>query len=124
MEQALQDFERLENLMNFDEGWPGLPPSPAMDMRDDENHYLVAFSVPGLGAPELTVTLEGRLLTISGGSQARGHSQSVSFTKRVLLPGPVSHAGEAQAFLTNGILRVMVPKADLMRVDARPRRLL
>jgi HSP20 family molecular chaperone IbpA len=124
IERAFNDIERLEDLMDFDKGWPVLRPSPAMDMRDDENHYLVAFSVPGLDAPELTVVLEGRLLTISGESQARDHHQSISFTKRVWLPGPVAHAKQAQARLTNGILRVMVPKADLMPQESSPMRLL
>ena len=124
IEQAFRDMERLDDLKNFDKVWPVLRPSPAMDMRDDEDHYLVAFSVPGLDAPELTVTLNGRLLTISGESQARDQYQSVTFSKRVWLPGPVQHAKQAQARLTNGILRVMVPKADLMPQDSAPMRLL
>jgi len=124
IELAFHDMERLDDLMDFDKVWPVLRPSPAMDMRDDENHYLVAFSVPGLDAPELTVTLNGRLLTISGESQPRDQYQTVTFSKRVWLPGPVQHAKQAQARLTNGILRVMVPKADVMPRDSVPMRLL
>ena len=112
--QAMGEFERMERFINFDDGWPLLAPSPTMDMRQMADAYVVDFSLPGLDPSKINVSLEGRLLTVSGVTAARTRQSSVQggqrFEQAVLLPGAVEADGEARAVMTNGVLRVIVPR--------------
>jgi HSP20 family molecular chaperone IbpA len=58
------------------------------------------------------VRLDDRLLTLVAtvDSPGGGHSR---FQQRVLLPGEVDGGGRAIVVLTNGFLRVSVPRADI-----------
>ncbi|NIT53216.1 MAG: hypothetical protein GWO41_10855, partial [candidate division Zixibacteria bacterium] len=58
------DFMELDSLFNIDEGWPMVAPSPTMDMRELDTHYLVTFSLPGLQADDVGVRIDGRILTV------------------------------------------------------------
>jgi len=114
-EQAMSDFEQMESFMrHLDDGWESAAASPAMDMREEPGRYVVVFSLPGLDRSNITVNLEGRLLTVSSKTtdQARSHFSTYSFERRVLLPGPVKEGTQAQATLSNGVLRVRVPKGS------------
>ena len=106
-EQAVRDLDRLRYL---DRGWDALISSPSMDMRDRGDNYLVTFCVPGVDASQVDVLLKGRLLTVDVpvGSAQGGRFQM--FRRRVQLPGSVGPCESASAVLTNGVLRIMVPK--------------
>ena len=125
MDNFMQDFRALENSMHFDEGWTALGRSPALDMQDAGRNYVVMCSLPGLDDTDINVTLEGRLLTIVGqsSSSARHPFETVQFERRVLLPGPVG-GDDAAAMLTNGMLRIVVPKAEQMPQVAQLTRLM
>lgn len=113
-EQAMSEFEQMESFMrHLDDGWAAAAPLPAMDMREEPDRYVVLFSLPGLDGSNITVNLEGRLLTVSSKTtdQARARFSTYSFQRRVLLPGPVEAGEQAQAVMSNGVLRVSVPKA-------------
>ena len=74
----------------------------------------MVFSLPGLNESDIRVALEGRLLTVSCESEhqtprARQHDP---FVRSVWLPGPVGDPQEAYALMTNGVLKVMVPKGE------------
>lgn len=111
MDAMMESMARLHSAVQFNRGWDRLQASPTLDMRDTESGYLVTFSIPGVDADELGVLLDGRVLTVRAwcpatGAGGGGHR----YERRILLPGPVGEAGEAQAHLTNGVLRVHVPK--------------
>lgn len=111
MDAMMESMARLHSAVQFNRGWDRLQASPTLDMRDTENGYLVTFSIPGVNADDLGVLLDGRVLTVrawcpADGADGGGHR----YERRILLPGPVGEAGEAQAHLTNGVLRVHVPK--------------
>jgi HSP20 family molecular chaperone IbpA len=112
--QAMRDFERMDRMINFDDGWPMLAPSPTMDMRQMPDAFVVDFSLPGLDPARTSVTLEGRLLTVAGETVPRASQSGLHgaqrFEQAVLLPGPVQADGEAKAGMTNGVLRVVVPR--------------
>jgi len=84
--------------------------SPAMDMREFDDCYLVAISLPRATRPELSVTLEGRVLSVSGRQSGRPGA-AWQFAKRVQLPGPIDTQA-VHATLTNGVLRIVAPKGD------------
>src|SRR5689334_1892319 len=62
----------------LDPSWNGLPElsaadanwSPAVDIKENEEHYLIHADVPGVDAKDIEVTLERGVLTISGERRA------------------------------------------------------
>jgi HSP20 family molecular chaperone IbpA len=112
MSDAFQNMARLRSAMHIDEGWDVLSASPTMDMRDGDSDYRVSFSIPGARPSDIEVSLDGRVLTVEALAPVRGphYTRLQRFERRVLLPGPVGGAADAHASITNGILRVHVPK--------------
>ena len=112
MSDAFQNMARLRSAMHIDEGWDVLSASPTMDMRDGDSDYRVSFSIPGARPSDIQVSLDGRVLTVEALAPVRGphYTRLQRFERRVLLPGPVGGAADAHASITNGILRVHVPK--------------
>lgn len=105
-EQAVRDFDRLRYL---DRDWESLVLSPAMDMRDKGDNYVVSFCVPGANARDIDVVLKGRLLSIDV-LMSQDKANRKMYQRRVMLPGAVGPSDEALAILTNGMLRIFVPK--------------
>jgi HSP20 family molecular chaperone IbpA len=120
---ALEDMARLRSAMHIDEGWERLGASPAMDMRDDDNNYEVSFSIPGANPGDIDVSLDGRVLTVEAASRSPYHPHIQHYKRRVLLPGPVGGVDGAYASITNGILRVHIPKGDTEASSEEPRML-
>jgi len=110
MAGAMRDWDTMSRMMSRTDRWPHLDPIPTLDMREDEGAYTVVFSLPGVALDGIRVILDNRLLTVSiprtvpGGGRHR---------QVIRLPGPVGDAGAATATLTNGVLRVSVPKGRL-----------
>jgi HSP20 family molecular chaperone IbpA len=117
MADALQQFEQVERLLSADTPWSALPPSPTMEMRDQDESYVVLFSLPGADPSQIRVMLDGRLLTVAS---PVGRMDPRIFERRVWLPGPVRTDDYATAVLTNGILRVTVPKETAPATEGHP----
>ncbi len=112
MKDAVKDIRMMESLFDVSFAQPTAKSSPAMDMRDMGTHYVVVFSAPGLSPEDLRLTLNGQLLTITGRGRTddpRGAPPGL-FERKVRLPGPVQDASSVQASITNGTLRVTIPK--------------
>jgi len=127
LNQAMAEFEQMDSFINFDEGWSSLMVSPTLDIRDetDENEYVVVFSLPGMDGSDIEVSLDGRLLTVACSSEAdTPYSSSFgSFVRSVWLPGPVGDRELARAVLTNGVLRIVVPKGEIDEMAVRNNRI-
>lgn len=104
----LQDMEAL--VRHFDQDWNTAMPAPAMDMREDANGYTVLVCLPNIRPSDLNVSLQGRLLTVAAANNEGLNEEVSEFTQQVLLPGPVGNATAAQAAVTNGVLRITLPK--------------
>ena len=95
----------------------GLP----VDIARTPSAFLVRAVLPGIPVRNLQVSLEDRVLTISGTPWARDVEQRAIWLVRehqdgpvsrtVLLPEPVRAAG-AQAQCDNGILTLVLPRAS------------
>lgn len=118
MADAVKSAARLKSAVHFRQGWDVLGASPTMDMRDADGGYVVTFSLPG--ARDVGVELEGRVLTVRAICGAGGRTGHHGYERRVLLPGPVGSADQAQASLTNGILRIHVPKGSPASLHGSP----
>lgn len=112
--EAFGGIDRAGASRHRDSAWDRLTASPGMDMRECKDEYVVQISLPGLDEEQLAVTLEGRLLTILAPTSRSGayRRPTAVLQRKVRLPGPVGDARRAQAGLTNGILRVVVPKSE------------
>jgi HSP20 family protein len=102
--------------------------APAIDVSETPNAFIVEAAVPGLKSEDLNVSVENNVLTISGEIRHEAESGERNYHRierrygkfqRVLtLPNTVK-TDAINASLTNGVLRLEIPKAD----EVKPRRI-
>jgi HSP20 family protein len=102
--------------------------TPAADIREEHDRFVIHTDVPGVDLKAIDITLENGTLTIKGersderGGESNGYryrerSQG-SFMRRFMLPNTVDTA-KVQAKGRNGVLEIIVPKAEA----AQPKRI-
>lgn len=122
----MNEFERA-----FDTAWSGKDSegqltsgmvfNPAVDVDEEENHYLISVDLPGVKEKDIKVDVHLGQLTISGErsfeskkkdkNEGRFYERSFGKFKRSFsLPTEVD-ADQIQARFENGVLEVYVPKA-------------
>lgn len=104
-------------------GW-----SPALDVSETADEYLVKASLPGIQPDELEITYNNNVLTIKGETQSeheveeqRYHlreRRTGSFSRSISLPSTVD-ADHIQASYTAGVLTLHLPKVE----EAKPKRI-
>ncbi|MCW2999371.1 MAG: Hsp20/alpha crystallin family protein [Solirubrobacterales bacterium] len=100
---------------------------PPMDLVETDTHFLLKADLPGMGQDQVSVELEGEVLTISGerradheateGGFVRLERASGAFRRSLTLPEGVDPDG-VQASVADGVLEVRIPKPE----ERRPRR--
>src|SRR5579885_358781 len=95
-------------------------PFPAVEVREDDQHYYILAELPGMAPEAVDVTLEGDTLSLSGERKAEKiDGQTVSFSelptgsfvRRLTLPN--LSAGEVlEARMDNGLLKITVRKSQ------------
>jgi HSP20 family protein len=109
--------------------------APALDISERKDAYLVTVELPGLKAEDLDITMEDGLLTIQGERQFTQESSEQqfhrverrygAFRRSITLPAHVMAEG-IQASFEDGVLQVLVPKAEEAtpkRIQVRPGRM-
>jgi HSP20 family protein len=102
--------------------------APALDISERKDAYLVTVELPGLKPEDLDLTMEDGLLTIQGERQFTQESSEQqfhrverrygAFRRSITLPAHVMAEG-IQASFENGVLQIVVPKAE----EAKPKRI-
>ena len=102
--------------------------TPALDIAERTDAYLVTVELPGVKLDDLEITLEDGLLTIQGerhfandSSEEQFHRverSSGAFRRSITLPAHVQ-ADAVQATAEDGVLQILVPKAE----QAKPKRI-
>jgi HSP20 family protein len=92
---------------------------PSLDLLEGTDGYVVEMDMPGVSLKDLSISVAGRRLTLSGRreivrdfSAARIRVRerwSGAFSRSVELPGPVD-AQHMTATLHEGILRIVLPR--------------
>jgi HSP20 family protein len=92
---------------------------PAMDLVEEDGHYVLHADLPGVGEDDVTVELEDNVLTVSGKRDARREDRrdgyrrveraTGSFSRSLTLPDGVD-ADSIEAHFENGVLDVRIPK--------------
>jgi HSP20 family protein len=102
--------------------------SPAVDIVEHESDILLKAELPGMKPEDVTINLEGNMLTISGerrfeheekeGGYQRIERRYGSFTRSFTLPENVDRE-KLDAEMNDGILTVRLPKSE----EYRPRKI-
>jgi len=100
--------------------------TPAVDVHESEDSYLLSFDVPGIPREAIKIDAQNGRLTVSG---ERSHVETANdklykrversfgrFERSFQLPKDIDDA-KIQARYENGVLEVMLPKAEV----AKPR---
>lgn len=92
---------------------------PSLDLIEEPGLYVVELDMPGMRLQDLSITVVGRRLTVSGrreivrdlsGARIRVRERwSGSFRRSIDLPGPVE-SERLTATLHEGILRITLPQ--------------
>jgi HSP20 family protein len=119
--RAFDDMEHFGFQPGFDDGWAELAVTPALDLRDDGESYVVTAYLPDVEKSSLEVTLSGAVLTIvadlrdTAGSDSNATARltrASRFERRLRLPSAPAHDKEPRATCQDGVLRIVVPKAQ------------
>lgn len=95
-----------------DTEWEKVPLSPGLDMIQTDHGYVVAFSQPNM-RDEDDVRIDyvnGSLNIESVVRDVRGHAQGFS-CRRIRLPADSVSDGGMESALSNGVLRIFIPRA-------------
>jgi HSP20 family protein len=94
---------------------------PLINLTEDKDNYYVRAEMPGLKADELSISVTANNLSISGERKIASEGENVRYHRRereagtfnrvVGLPGEVD-ADKVEANHVNGILTVVIPKAE------------
>lgn len=113
------EFDRLFE----SSGW-----TPALDVHEDKDNYVVKAELPGMKKEDIEVTLNDGVLSISGERKSETRHESAEihraeryfgrFQRTVTLPTTVS-ADKIQAAYKDGVLTITLPKAE----EAKPRKI-
>lgn len=100
----------------------------AIDIREEDEAYLVVAELPGLTKDDVEVTVEDNRLTLQGERKWAADAEREKyhriertygkFSRTFTLPHPVQ-ADTVQAVFKDGVLHLTVPKAE----EARPRKI-
>ena len=120
------DFDRLFNTLferSDAQRW-----TPAMDLVEHEDHFLLRADLPGLAEDDVNIEMRDNTLRISGERKAeheqrergwyRVERQFGKFSRALTLPEGINPDAIAANFV-NGVLEVRIPKPE----ERKPRRI-
>jgi HSP20 family protein len=116
-------FGFLAPATSFFEGW-----TPAVDIYEDKDKYVVKAEVPGMKKEEIEVFLDGNTLNICGerkqeeekreGDRYRSERFFGRFQRSVTVPAAVQ-GNKIEAGYKDGVLTVTLPKSE----EAKPKQI-
>ena len=114
---GLQDRTREEESTVATSTWV-----PAVDLKEEENHFVIYADLPGVEPNDIEITLEQGVLTIKGERRVETMEEKKSykriervrgtFYRRFSLPERVD-ADKISATSKQGVLEIFVPKREV-----------
>jgi len=102
---------------------------PACDVDQTDTHYLVSFDLPGIARDDIKIEVKDQQLYVSGeraseskhteGEAVSRERYAGSFMRSFTLPTAVK-AEQVQANLTDGVLRIAIPKGEAAQKRSIP----
>lgn len=117
---AYRMARRWNRLAGYEE--PSRDFTLAVDVRDDEDEYVINALVPGLKAEDLNIQILEDVVTVEGEFKVDEHEYLMrelphgTFRRTLRLPATLD-ADKAQAKIVDGVLTLHLPKAE----SARPK---
>lgn len=123
MRSMHEDLDRLfEQRLGMDETTGSVANwTPPVDIREEENRFLLHADIPGVKPEDIDVTMENGVLTISGSREHSSETQDEGyrriervagrFFRRFTLPDTADAEG-ITAKSHNGVLEVVIPKHE------------
>ncbi len=123
-----RDFDRLASrrFRSFDGDTAVADWSPAVDIIEEKDRFVLRADVPGVDAADIDVSMDNGVLSVSGERHAEERSEfdgiqrfertTGRFSRRFTLPDSTDSEG-IKATTRNGILEIEIPK--LPEVQAR-----
>ena len=114
-------FSRFNSSPDFQHLFRESFTTPEMDVREDDEKYTVIINLPGSGKDNVSVNLDGQILTVKGeqkfekldkdsqGNIIFQERRSGAFQRSITLPEPVKQAG-MKTDIDNGVLTITIPK--------------
>ena len=129
LERMRRDMDRLtESLTRGVWGEPTAGVFPLMNVTEDKDNYYIRAELPGIRAEALDISITADTLSLSGEREIpaedekaqyhRRERESGKFSRIITLPAQVD-AGKAEARCADGVLTVVLPKAE----EAKPRQI-
>jgi HSP20 family protein len=94
-------------------------PFPAVDIKEEENRYVLEADLPGFSDKDIDIKVEGNLLTLSSKKEEskeekkegfiRRERSSCSFSRSFVLPKDIV-ADKIDAYLKDGLLSLEIPR--------------
>lgn len=126
LNQLQREVNRLFDTSRFsDEEATGLSASdwvPAVDIKEEENRFVIHADLPGVDPKDIEITMENGLLTLKGQRivESKEEAQKYkriervrgTFLRRFSLPDSVD-SDQIVAKSKDGVLEVIVPKGEL-----------
>ena len=131
-------FDQLQHEINQFQGYPVKTEedsnvvtsdwTPAVDIKEDDNAYLLIADIPGVDPKDIEIHMENGILTIKGERESEKKTERKGykrierehgiFYRRFTMPDGVNADG-IEATNKNGVLTVTIPKQE----TAQPRRI-
>ena len=122
LERMRRDMDRLsEGLTRGLLREPMAGVFPLMNVTEDKDNYYVRAELPGMKADDLDISVTGDTLSISGERKIPGEDEKAQYHRRereagqfsriVSLPAQVD-TGKVEARCTDGVLTVVLPRAE------------
>ena len=102
--------------------------TPAMDLVETENHFILRADLPGLAEEDVSIEVEDRVLTVSGERKAEHETSKEgyhrverafgAFSRSLTLPEGIDPEAVAASF-DRGVLEVRIPKPE----ERKPRKI-
>jgi HSP20 family protein len=114
------EFDRMLDIFRPDfHLWEGYTKVPAVDIYEDEDNVFVKAELPGLNKEDISLTIEGDTLVLSGRKSQtkeekkenyyRKEIREGAFSRTIDIPCPVDKE-KVSATYKDGILEVVLPK--------------
>ena len=97
---------------------------PLVNLTEDKNNYYIRAELPGVKGEELDIQVTGKNLAISGERKIAAEEESAkyhrrereagTFSRMIGLPGEIN-SDKVEAKLENGILSIVVSKAEIAK---------
>ena len=114
-----EDFDRMFDSF-FNDSTFGKTNSPRVDIRENEDGYILEAELPGLTEKDIDVKIDDNLLTVSSKQEDESSAESdgyilrerrhASFTRSFVLPKDVDR-NSIEAKFANGLLNLTLAKA-------------